>query len=90
MPTAMVGLPTQCFSELHKPNNSGTPVMLETLVGILGAAVLAAFGWILQLGTRVTKLEAAQDGLEDLINTQFKSVNEWLARLEGKLDRMRL
>jgi hypothetical protein len=60
--------------------------MLETIVGVLGAAVLTGFAWVFQLGNRVTKLEASQDGLQKFISEKFADVSKWLERLEAKLD----
>lgn len=59
--------------------------MLETVVGILGAAVLGVFGWAFQLSNRVSVIETEYNGLQELINTRFAEVNRRLDRIEDKL-----
>ena len=51
--------------------------MLETFVGIIGSATIGLIAWIIQLGTRVSVLEAQRD-----------AINERLERIEDKLDRV--
>lgn len=61
--------------------------MLTVLISILGSgAFLGAFGWVLQLGTRVTKIEIKQEDLPDLINTQFADVGRRLDRIERAMN----
>ena len=59
--------------------------MLEAAVGILGTAVLGVFGWAFQLSNRVSVIEAENEGLRELITTQFTEVKRRLDRIEEKL-----
>lgn len=60
--------------------------MVETFLGIFGAAFLGIFGWVFQLGNRVTKIETRQDGLPALIAVQFEAVNQRLDRIERAMN----
>ena len=62
--------------------------MIPALIGVLGAAVLAAFGWLFNLGNRVTTLEAEQGSLPKLINSQFEGVNSQFEGVRQRLDRL--
>jgi hypothetical protein len=59
--------------------------MLEEIVSFLGVATLAVFGWAFTLSNRVTKIEAEQEGLRELINNRFIEVNRRLDNIEEKL-----
>lgn len=61
--------------------------MLNTLISLLGVAVVGAFGWIFQLGNRVTKLEADHGSFTDLLNIQFADVRQRLTRIEASIDK---
>lgn len=60
--------------------------MLEAIITTLGLTVLGGFGWIIQLGNRVTIVETKQDGIAELINTRFDEVNRRLARIEAAMN----
>lgn len=60
-------------------------MMLETLVGLLGTALLGVLGWAFQLQNRVTIIETQQDNLVTLINTRFDAVENRLERIEEKI-----
>lgn len=61
--------------------------MLSTILGILGSgAFVAAFGWVLQLGNRITILETQQPDLKELINSQFDDVSQRLDRIERAMN----
>lgn len=63
--------------------------MLETVVGLLGAGLLAVIGWAISLQARVSVLEAISDrsltDLRSLISSQFAEVNRRLEAIEGKM-----
>lgn len=57
--------------------------MVEIIMAVAGSgAVVGIVGWIIQLGNRVSVVEAQRDGLVDLINSQFKDVGRRLDRIE--------
>jgi hypothetical protein len=71
--------------------------MLEAVIGILGVAVFAIFGWAFSISNRVSVLEADKESLQKLIDAKFESfmdlmrekmenVTHRLARIEAKLD----
>lgn len=61
--------------------------MLQTLIAILSSGVfLGIFGWAVQLGSRVTRLETQQPDLKELINTQFEDVSRRLDRIERAMN----
>lgn len=65
--------------------------MLEALLGIVGTAFLAMFGWVVQLGTRVSVVETELEGLNTLINSKFEETYRRLDRIEQAMhdhDRM--
>lgn len=63
--------------------------MLEAVVVILGAGLLAVIGWATNLQARVSVLEAISDrsltDLRSLISSQFAEVNRRLEAIEGKM-----
>lgn len=59
--------------------------MLEAAVTTLGLAFLGVFGWTVQLGNRVSVVEAENQGLKELMITKFAEVNRRLGRIEDKL-----
>ncbi len=60
--------------------------MLESIVGIIGAALLATIGWAFTLNSRVAVLEADRAGLKELFATQLQDIRNRLERIEDKLD----
>lgn len=64
--------------------------MFSMLITIIGSTTFAGlFGWVFQLGNRVTKIEVRQEDLPTLLTAKFDEVNRRLARIEvamnGKL-----
>lgn len=60
--------------------------MIATLMGIFGTTFLAVFAWTIQLGNRVSVIEAEKTDLEKLINAQFDEVNRRLDRIERAMN----
>lgn len=60
--------------------------MLDTIVSILGLAFLGVFGWVIDLGNRVSIVETKHDGLILLINTRFNEMSRRLGRIEKSLN----
>lgn len=60
--------------------------MLETIVGIIGAAVLAVIGWAVALSSRVAVLEADKISLKELLDAKLENITVRLARIESMLD----
>lgn len=61
--------------------------MITALLSILGSgAFLGAFGFIVQLGNRLTKVETKQEDLPDLINSQFSDLSRRLDRIERAMN----
>ena len=56
--------------------------MLEAIVSVLGLMFIGVFGWTIQLGNRVTTIEAQHLGLKELITEKFAEVNRRLERIE--------
>lgn len=56
--------------------------MLETLVGIFGAAFLGAIGWAVQISSRISTIETKHPSLIELIETRFDAVDQRLDRIE--------
>ncbi len=56
--------------------------MVEGIIGILGTALIAAFGWAVQLSGRVSSLETENEGLKELIVEKFNGVYQRLDRIE--------
>lgn len=74
------GPPTGLIDEIRFP-------MLPLITAILGSSAFAGvFGWIFQLGNRVTTVEVKQEDLPTLINTKFDSVNQRLDRIERAMN----
>ena len=60
--------------------------MLEAFVSVLGMAFLGIFGWVIQLGNRVSVVETENKGLRELINTRFDGVDGRLDRIERSMN----
>lgn len=60
--------------------------MVEAIVGLLGTACFAVFGWAAHLSSRVTVIETQRDDLTVLINTKFEEVNRRLGRIESAMN----
>lgn len=61
--------------------------MLETIIGIIGAGLLAVVGWAVTLNSRVAVLEADRLSLVELMDRRFDDVTRRLSRIEDKLDK---
>lgn len=60
---------------------------MDIIISILGSgAFIGVFGWVFQLGSRVSILETQQPDLKELINTQFEDVNRRLDRIERAMN----
>lgn len=59
--------------------------MMETIVGILGAATIGALGWVNHLGNRTSILETRQEDLLLLIETKLNNIDDRLRRIERKV-----
>lgn len=60
--------------------------MLETVLGLMGTAMLGVAAWTFQLGNRVTRIETRQDDLPTLLDAKFDPINQRLARIERALN----
>src|SRR3990167_273453 len=67
---------------LHIPRVPNGNNMLEAIVSVLGLMFIGVFGWTIQLGNRVTTIEAQHLGLKELITEKFAEVNRRLERIE--------
>ena len=56
--------------------------MLETLVGIFGAAFIGAIGWAVQISSRVSTIETKHPDLVELLETRFDDIDRRLERIE--------
>lgn len=60
--------------------------MLDTVVSILGLMFIGVFGWVIQLGTRISVIEAQHTDLKELIEREFKGLDKRLDRIERSLN----
>ena len=60
--------------------------MLETMMSVMGTAVLGVFGWALHLNTRVSVLESQRESLKELIEARFDAVENRLDRIERAMN----
>lgn len=61
-------------------------MMLEAVVGSIGASVMAIFGWAFSLNSRMGVQERAHDDLIKLIDTKFEAVKELNQAIIDKMD----
>lgn len=59
---------------------------MEAILGTMGAGFLAVLGWAYTLSNRVLIVETEYEGLKDLINAKFESVEERLERIENGMN----
>lgn len=71
--------------------------MLNTLIGVLGAALLAVIGWAFNLQSRVSiysqrhddllrLIDTKFDAMSEMVDTKFDSSNQRLERIERALN----
>lgn len=56
------------------------------ILGGLVTTVMAAFGWVNNIQSRVNVLEQQHDDLKELINTRFDDISRRLDRVERSLN----
>ena len=68
--------------------------MIEALISVIGAALLAVIGWAVHLTSRVSVLEADKSSLKELLEAKLeiilvesRNLASRLARIEAKLDK---
>jgi len=62
--------------------------MVETIVGILGAAFIGIVGWVIKLGSRVSVTEVYQGGLKEVIEARFDNVDNQFENVDQRLSRI--
>lgn len=60
--------------------------MIEAILGTMGAAFLAVFGWAFSLQNRLIVVETEYEGLKELINSKFAGVEQRLERIEQAMN----
>lgn len=60
--------------------------MLQTIVSLLGTALIGVIAWTVQLGNRVSVTETRQQDLPALLDAKFDPINVRLARIERSLN----
>lgn len=60
--------------------------MIEYVVGLIGTACLAVFGWAFTLHARVAVLEKGEGDLKELIESKFDDMGNRLARIESAMN----
>lgn len=56
--------------------------MQEVILGLFSAIMLAAFGFVVQVNSKVAKVEAKNEDLVALIEAKFEGLDRRLERIE--------